>query len=165
VTQDPIEFFGGDVNLYVYVANNPMSSSDPLGLRILRGFASYYNLPGNETASGALFNPNAMAAAMTAVPLGSRVTVEYCSPEGQLVSIQVVVNDRGPFRTGPSGRAVRPLSPNPYRVIDLTPAAFKQLTGNLGLGVVPVTVITPDDPFEPSGPPDQTCKPKPKSSR
>lgn len=72
-----VALLGGDVNLYAYVANDPMNSSDPLGLRILRGLASYYNLPGNQTASGVKFDPNAMTAAMTAVPLGTPVTVEY----------------------------------------------------------------------------------------
>jgi len=32
ISEDPIEFDGGDVNLYVYVANNPLSFIDPLGL-------------------------------------------------------------------------------------------------------------------------------------
>lgn len=30
--EDPIEFEGGDVNLYAYVWNNPLSSVDPYGL-------------------------------------------------------------------------------------------------------------------------------------
>lgn len=36
----------------------------------------------------------------------------------------------------------RPLKPHPSRVIDLTPKAFKNLTGS-NCGVVPVTVVVP----------------------
>ena len=32
ISEDPVEFDGGDVNLYAYVANNPVSRRDPLGL-------------------------------------------------------------------------------------------------------------------------------------
>jgi|GEM_PF-2429688 len=32
ISQDPIGFDGGDVNLYAYTFNNPVSSGDPLGL-------------------------------------------------------------------------------------------------------------------------------------
>ncbi len=34
IAQDPIEFEGGDVNLYAYVENAPINFDDPLGLRI-----------------------------------------------------------------------------------------------------------------------------------
>jgi RHS repeat-associated protein len=33
ISEDPIGFEGGDVNLYAYVANNPLRWTDPLGLR------------------------------------------------------------------------------------------------------------------------------------
>jgi RHS repeat-associated protein len=32
ISEDPIEFFGGDVNLYAYVHGNPIGLVDPLGL-------------------------------------------------------------------------------------------------------------------------------------
>ena len=34
VSEDPMEFDGGGVNLYVYVANNPIMLIDPLGLKV-----------------------------------------------------------------------------------------------------------------------------------
>jgi RHS repeat-associated protein len=33
ISEDPIRFEGGDINLYAYVANNPLRWTDPLGLR------------------------------------------------------------------------------------------------------------------------------------
>ena len=55
----------------------------------------------------------------------------------------MLVNDRGPFQRGPDKKALKPLRPDPNIIIDLTPAAFKQLTGGLGLGIVPVKVTVP----------------------
>jgi RHS repeat-associated protein len=60
ISQDPIRFLGG-INFYAYVANNPVSNVDPLGL--LTGFASggwifvpFYG--GNETNGGYYFSPD-----------------------------------------------------------------------------------------------------------
>ena len=77
-----------------------------------------------------------MTGAMTKpVPLGTKVLVTY-----QGKTIEVTINDRGPFAVGPDGKLLIPLKPHPSRIIDLTPEAFKQLVGSLGAGVVPVTV-------------------------
>src|SRR5436190_23591143 len=35
IAEDPLGFGGGDVNLYGYVANNPIGSRDPFGLRTI----------------------------------------------------------------------------------------------------------------------------------
>jgi rare lipoprotein A (peptidoglycan hydrolase) len=109
--------------------------------RSLSGRASYYNLPGNLTASGERFDGAAMTAAMTAdkVPLGATVKVMLKSDPSR--SIVVRVNDRGPFARGTDGKALRPLVAHPNRIIDLTPEAFRQLTGSLSSGVVDVEVV------------------------
>ncbi|MGH7966667.1 MAG: RHS repeat-associated core domain-containing protein, partial [Candidatus Binatia bacterium] len=46
LSEDPIGFAGGDVNLYAYVGNNPISFVDPLGLEI--SFDARGNLVGEE---------------------------------------------------------------------------------------------------------------------
>ena len=73
------------------------------------------------------------------------MTVEYNDPgTGVTNTIAVEINDRGSFERGPDGRPLRPLRPDPQTIIDLTPGAFKQLTGNEDLGRVPVKVRVPD---------------------
>jgi len=115
------------------------------------GDATYYNLPGKKTASGAGFDPNKMAAAMTPekAKLGQTVTVTYThkDEQGKTVtrSISVVVNDRGPFARDANGKAKTPLQPAPGGVIDLTPAAFRKLVGTTKPGRVPVTVTVPNE--------------------
>jgi len=41
ISEDPIGLRGGDTNLYAYVANKPLESRDPLGLRTLFSVAGY----------------------------------------------------------------------------------------------------------------------------
>ena len=74
------------------------------------GGASWYSLPGNRTASGDRMNPSAMTAAHKSLPLGTKVRV-VDQRTGK--SIQVTINDRGPFVKG--------------RIIDLSKAAATKL--------------------------------------
>lgn len=119
--------------------------------RRFSGDATYYNLPGKKTASGAGFDGNKMAAAMTLekAKLGQTVTVTYTHADerGKIVtrSISVVVNDRGPFARDATGKPKTPLQPAPGGVIDLTPAAFRKLVGTTKPGRVPVTVTVPNE--------------------
>jgi rare lipoprotein A (peptidoglycan hydrolase) len=124
-------------------AQSGVSAGEQLAEQRFSGEATYYNLPGNNTASGAPFDPNADAAAMyqKGVRLGDQVRVELQSDPSR--SVDVIVNDTGPFARGSDGRALRPLQADPRTIIDLTPHAFKELTGDLRQGRVPVTVIKP----------------------
>jgi rare lipoprotein A len=74
------------------------------------GGASWYSLPGNRTANGDRMNPSAMTAAHKSLPFGSKVRV-VDQRTGK--SIQVTINDRGPFVKG--------------RIIDLSKAAATKL--------------------------------------
>jgi rare lipoprotein A len=74
------------------------------------GGASWYSLPGNRTASGDRMNPSAMTAAHKTLPFGTKVRV-VDQRTGK--SIQVTINDRGPFIKG--------------RIIDLSKAAATKL--------------------------------------
>jgi RHS repeat-associated protein len=150
VTKDPISFAGGDVNLYGYVLNDPVVWIDPWGLdRVYTGYATYYNLPGSKTASGAKFDPKILSAAMTSekAAIGDIVTIEYISVDKNgkqsKKSICVTVNDRGPFARDSKGKPISPLIPDPNIIVDLTPTAFTQLVGSLGPGKVSVTVRVP----------------------
>lgn len=115
------------------------------------GKATYYDLPESKTASGHPFIPNEMSAAMTGekARLGQTVTVTYSHQDAHgkpiIKAITVVVDDRGPFARNADGKPIHPLRPDPRGVIDLTPAAFKELTGSLKQGRVPVTVTVPNE--------------------
>jgi rare lipoprotein A len=76
------------------------------------GLASYYGpgFAGRPTASGEKFNPQALTAAHRTLPFGSCLRVVVME-SGR--SVEVRVNDRGPFVQG--------------RVVDLSLAAAKQL--------------------------------------
>ena len=86
------------------------------------GIASWYGptFYGKKTASGAIFRKNALTAAHRTLPLGTRVRVKNLE-NGR--SVDVVINDRGPFVRG--------------RVIDLSWKAANTI-GMLGRGTAPV---------------------------
>ena len=86
------------------------------------GLASYYSHShqGRRTASGEVFDVDAMTAAHRSLPFGTRVRVTNLSNGRQAV---VRINDRGPFRKD--------------RIIDVSRAAAKAL-GMLGRGVTRV---------------------------
>lgn len=85
------------------------------------GIASYY-WQGQQTASGARFNPNGLTAAHRTLPFGTRVRVTNNS-NGR--SVVVTINDRGPFIKG--------------RIIDLSRGAA-QVIGMTGAGLARVSV-------------------------
>jgi rare lipoprotein A len=88
------------------------------------GIASYY-WQGQRVATGARFNPEGLTAAHRTLPFGTRVRVTHL---GNGRSVNVVINDRGPFIAG--------------RVIDLARGAARVIgmTGQ-GLARVSVTVL------------------------
>lgn len=103
-------------------------SSDPgspnLVQRTIRGIASWYGpgFNGRRSASGEVFNQNALTAAHRTLPFGTQVRVTNLRT-GQ--SVVVRINDRGPF----SGR----------RIIDLSAGAARAV-GLMQSGVAPVSV-------------------------
>jgi rare lipoprotein A len=89
----------------------PEASPAPRGY-LEEGLASYYGpgFAGRPTASGEKFNPQALTAAHRTLPFGSCLRVVDME-SGR--SVEVRVNDRGPFVRG--------------RVVDVSLAAAKQL--------------------------------------
>jgi len=73
---------------------------------------------GRKTASGEVFDPQALTMAHRTLPFGTRVRVTNLENHR---SVEVVVNDRGPFI--------------PSRIADLSEAAAKRL-GMVAHGVV-----------------------------
>jgi rare lipoprotein A len=85
------------------------------------GVASFYWQP-QRVAAGGWFNPNAMTAAHKTLPFGTRVRVTH---RGNGRSVEVVINDRGPYVAG--------------RIIDLSKAAAAVI-GMTGQGIARVAV-------------------------
>ncbi len=83
------------------------------------GMASFYWEP-QALASGGRFNPNALTAAHKTLPFGTRVRVTHM---GNGNSVDVVINDRGPYVGG--------------RIIDLSKRAAQEI-GMTGQGVARV---------------------------
>lgn len=88
----------------------------------LSGFASWYGpgFHGNRSASGEIYNQNALTAAHRSLPFGTKVRVTN-RRNGH--SVVVRINDRGPYIQG--------------RIIDLS-AAAAQILGVMQTGVAPV---------------------------
>jgi rare lipoprotein A len=86
----------------------PQAPATPIG----EGIASYYGgaLRGNRTASGERFEPDAFTAAHRTLAFGTCLRVENLD-NGR--SVQVRINDRGPFVQG--------------RIVDVSEAAARAL--------------------------------------
>ncbi|MEB3313761.1 MAG: septal ring lytic transglycosylase RlpA family protein [Cyanobacteriota bacterium] len=96
-------------------------------LSTLTGMASWYGpgFHGRRSASGEVFNQNALTAAHRTLPFGTRVRVTNRRTGQQVV---VRINDRGPFSRG--------------RIIDLSAAAAHQIgLRSAGVGQVEVEVL------------------------
>ena len=95
-----------------------VSADQPIGFT-QSGMASFYHdsFAGEHTSNGETYDPNAFTAAHPSLPFGTWVTVT--GPAG---SVQVRINDRGPFVGG--------------RIIDLSRAAAQAI----GVTLSPVTI-------------------------
>ena len=98
----------------------PPSSGDTAISTQQRGRISMYgnNFAGRKTASGESFDPAALTMAHRTLPFGTRVRVTNLENQR---SVEVVVNDRGPFVSG--------------RIADLSEAAARRI-GMIVDGVV-----------------------------
>ncbi|KAF5047878.1 Lytic transglycosylase [anaerobic digester metagenome] len=111
------------------------AADEPLqpGSVIEKGIASWYTTDKSEslTANGEIFDANAMSAAHKSLKFGTIVRV---TNRANGKSVDVRINDRGPYVDG--------------RIIDLTPAAAKQIDMlTSGISSVDLTLI-----FEPEIP-------------
>ncbi len=107
------------------------------------GQASWYGEwhNGRRTASGEIFNQNALTAAHPSLPLGSRVRVTMAETGKSVV---VTVTDRGPHHG--------------HRIVDLSRGAAARV-GLLdrGTGMVTLSNVTPEEPVEVAEAPDDSA--------
>ncbi|MGV0025474.1 septal ring lytic transglycosylase RlpA family protein [Phormidesmis priestleyi] len=127
----------GDASPLREVQNKPAPRAQEISLGPIKfrvnGWASWYGpgFNGNASASGEIFNQNAMTAAHRSLPFGTQVQVTNLD-NGR--SVIVRINDRGPY----SGN----------RVIDLSAGAARIL-GVISTGIAPVRleVLEPRRPI------------------
>jgi len=116
----------GDAAPLKEVPNKPNNNGQQISLGPIRfrldGWASWYGpgFNGSASASGEIFNQNAMTAAHRSLPFGTQVQVTNLD-NGR--SVIVRINDRGPYSGG--------------RVIDLSAGAAR-IIGVIQSGVAPV---------------------------
>ena len=106
------------------VLNAPPTTNAALGqvLQVASGIASWYGpgFAGNLSASGEIFDPEAMTAAHPSLPFGTMVRVINMDNNQSVV---VRINDRGPYVPG--------------RVLDMSAAAARSI-GLMNTGIAPV---------------------------
>lgn len=136
----------GSLKLAAAQDDSARSDNGAVGTPSISGLASFYNqTKGSPIAMQGVggFDPNCNCAAMYCRP-GFRVgdTVHVQMQNDPSRSVDVLVNDTGPFLADKAGNPVVPLKPHPSRVIDLTPKAMQDLVGPnyKDIGLVPVTV-------------------------
>lgn len=114
---------------------HPTSPSASGGHYVEVGTASWYGpgFHGNRTSSGETYDSSQMTAAHQTLPLGTRVVVTNLE-NGR--SVEVRINDRGPFAKG--------------RILDLSYGAAREL-GVVGPGTAEVRVESIDDGEGPPG--------------
>ncbi len=125
-TGRPFSFIHAMFLVLLFMAAGPAQAMGPERMhegQTQHGMASWYGAEqGRHTASGERFNPNAMTAAHRHLPFGTIVRV---TNELNGCSVDVRINDRGPWRHG--------------RIIDVTDAAADVLQMKKR-GTVPVTI-------------------------
>lgn len=96
---------------------------------VQRGTASWYGpgFHGKPTASGAIYDQDGMSAAHRTIALGSRIRVTHL---GNGRTVEVVVNDRGPFK----GRRILDLSRGAARALDMEQAGLAEVEIRLVAG-------------------------------
>ncbi|MDF1615741.1 RHS repeat domain-containing protein, partial [Desulfurivibrio dismutans] len=110
ISQDPIGFAGGDVNLYGYVLNNPVNWIDPYGLTMIGpvwgdgGYREIADMYGKKPPPGFFESYNISApGAWDLIAAGAAIT----SVNAKLLSYGVFMGPKGivPIATGVTGMA------------------------------------------------------------
>jgi RHS repeat-associated protein len=107
ISEDPIGFAGGDVNLYAYVQNDPVNRRDPYGLK---GFLSHWDEFRVDSKTGAIYYNDMTWALLTEdgryisvegkeipLPAGCRHDVSV-SPAGYLIANAVAAMNAEDFK-------------------------------------------------------------------
>lgn len=127
ISEDPIGFGGGDVNLYAYVSNGPISSKDSFGMA-RDCFASWCQrvpsnpLPGRKAPSGA-----------GAAPTNPGGTPEPTEPNPAVTAVADAVGVAGSVVGGKAGKVLGPAS----TIISVANDPSPENIGINALGLIP----------------------------
>ncbi len=101
------------------------SASEKIKPFKINALTSYYadKFNGRKTASGQVFDNKKLTAAHKTLPFGTRLKV---TNEANGKSVEVIVNDRGPFSKG--------------RELDLSKTAFIEITRDIKYGLLRATI-------------------------
>lgn len=93
---------------------------------------SWYGRPfhGRLTTCGETYNMHELSVASPTLPMGTIVRFWY-----EDRTLDLIVNDGGPFATNEEGYAKKPLRPHPTRGFDFSMAAYVLLFQDLLMGV------------------------------
>jgi len=92
ISEDPLGFDGGDLNLYAYVGNNPIMGVDPWGLHKFAG-----TMPGTPTVMSCHPSENGAAGQLSFTPGQSNALK---TTAGGAIAITAGLITEDPFKTG-----------------------------------------------------------------
>ncbi len=109
-----------------YDRNHPSGAASANIGSSFRGEASFYGpgFAGKKTANGEIFDPDAMTCAHQTLPFGTKLRVTH---QGNGKSVEVRVNDRGPF----AHNRVLDLSVAAARKLDMEKAGHAEITAEV----------------------------------
>lgn len=121
------EIYNGEVH-YEEVLEEPCEEET------LMGIASYYGerWNGRTTANMEIYNSKLLTCASPVLPFNTVIEITNLANNKSIV---VRVNDRGPFKMGMNGKALKPLEAHPRRILDLSEESFRSI-GDLKKGLL-----------------------------
>ncbi len=156
LSEDPLQFGGGQVDLFTYAQNNPVNLSDPSGMQVavpggfVEGYCAYgfygdAGLGGTAltAALGAALNSiGSLAEALGVSPAAAAAAFGYAMAFGPNMTTPSVQTGFGAMQTGIGGLAMGGAAPT----AGIRGAGIRQIVMSQGAPKGPLPVPVPGDP-------------------